>query len=308
MDRVCTAAAGRGRAIALLLLLLSAPAARAVSAGVVVVVSPGALAYREALAGVQRALAGAPEVIDLAYTAPEDALGRLAASQPRALVAIGPAALQVAGLLPASTAVVAVLVPEPGGVAGLARSVYGVAPFAPPAAQLRELAALAPAARTLWTIHSDRAPAALLDQLRAAAARGGYRLVATAAEGPSGAARALADPPAEVGAFVLLPDPGVRNAAFDEALLRLAFDRRFPVVGVSRADVRAGALFALALEPGELGVQAADLARAAAATAPPPPAIVPPARCALVLNAAAAAHLGLPVPEELQRRAEVLGR
>lgn len=286
--------------------LAASGAARAAGPRIAVLVSPGAEAYRQALAGARRELGGAAAVVELGEDDAEAAPPALEGAA--AVVAIGADALRVAERLDRSIAVVSVLAP---GVAAERppRPVYGVEPFAPPADVLRDLAELVPGALPLWTIHSERTPPAVLAQLRDAAAERGRRLVATAVLDAAGAARALRSPPDEVGAFLLLPDPVVRNAAFDEALLRLSFERRFAVVGASRADVKAGALLALLLEPEALGAQAAVLARRILAGPPPPPALVPPAQLSLVVNVAAAERLGLQLPGAVQQRAaEVLGR
>lgn len=301
------------RALGLVLLLgLLAPTSpvTALEEPIAVLVSPGAMAYRQALAGAQRALDGRAAVIDLAYAGADAARAALVGAGVRAVVAIGPAALALAERLSSTTTVIAVLVPE-AAAAPLdpARPVLGVEPFAPPADVLREVAAVSPPG-TLWTVVSGRTPPALLDGLRAAVAARGWRLIECRVPDAAAAAQALRDPPPEVGAFLLVPDPVVRNAAFDEALLRLSFERRFPVVGTSRADVQAGALLALLLEPEGLGAQGAALARRALEPAgPPPPARVPPSHLSLIVNAATAERLGLHLPRELLRRAaEVLGR
>lgn len=299
--------------VALLLGLLAPSAASpAASEPIAVLVSPGAVAYRQALAGAQRGLGGAAEVIDLAFTSAAAGRAALAAAGARAVLAIGPAALELAEHLPSAVTVVAVLVPELGaGATAEGRPVLGIEPFAPPGVVLRELEALGapdPAARTLWTIYSHSTPVALLAQLQAAAAAAGWRLAAVHAADAAAAALALRTPPAAVGAFLLLADPVVRNTAFDDALLRLSFERRFAVVGSSRSDVQAGALLALLLEPEALGAQAAALARRAL-DGPAPPAQVPPEHLSLIVNSSAAERLGVRIPDALQRRAaEVMGR
>jgi putative ABC transport system substrate-binding protein len=106
----------------------------------------------------------------------------------------------------------------------------------------------------------------------------------------------------------MLPDRVVRNATADRVVVRLGFDRRVPVVGVSSNDVRAGALLALQLDPRSLGRQAARLARKIAA--PPAhgaPEIVVPEGYKRVLNLATAQRLGVNLTEEVRRGAEVIG-
>jgi putative ABC transport system substrate-binding protein len=277
----------------------------------VVVVSEGAPVFRQALVGVQRVLGQDVSVFDLASASPDEVAGRVASAHPRAIIAIGPSATKVAERVDGRTPVIAVLAPNAAPSASVGqRPLYVVALFAPWEPLLNELAALLPRARTLWTIYSSGTSRMAVERLRAAAERTGYRLVATEVPDAGGAARALQSPPEDVGAFLLLPDPVVRNAAFDQAVLRLSFERRFPVVGASRADVRSGALFALQLDPDALGAQAADIARTVLRSATPPaPGVVAPAGYVLVLNAATAHNLGLEIPDAVRKHAaEVLGQ
>jgi ABC-type uncharacterized transport system substrate-binding protein len=276
-----------------------------------VIVSEGAPVFRQALAGVQRVLGHEVTVFDLASSSPDEVAGRVTSAHPRAIIAIGPGATKVAERVDRRTPLVVVLAPNAAPSASVGpRPLYVVALFAPWDALLNELATLLPKARTLWTIYSSATSRAAVERLRTAAERSGYRLVATEVPDAGAAARALQSPPEEVGAFLLLPDPVVRNAAFDQAALRLSFERRFPVVGASRADVRSGALFALQLDPEALGAQAAEIARTVLRSATPPaPGVVPPAGYALVLNAATAHNLGLEIPDAVRRHAaEVLGQ
>ena len=275
-----------------------------------VIVSAGPPVFGQALAGVQRGLGESVPVFDLASIAAQEVASRLAAERPRVIIAIGSDAMRVAEQADARVPIVAVLVPHlERAPADAARTVYGIGLFAPASALLGQIAKLAPRARTLWTIYSPASTGESVQRLRAAAPSAGYLLVATEAADAAAAVRALRSPPEGVGAFVMLPDPVVRNSAFDQALLRLAFERRFPAVGASRADVRAGALFALQLDPKAIGAQAADVARdLLRSPTPPEPGVVPPSGYVLVINAATARHLGIEIPDPVRKQAaEVLG-
>lgn len=265
--------------------------------------------FKEATTGIGTALGDDARIYDLAQLSPEEIAQRLSSDRPQAVIAMGLAAVRLVAGSSTRTPVVFLLVPEPSvATAALAgRQVQGIALQVPPKEVLTLLRRIAPKAHTLWTIYSDRTSGWVVENLQGAASAAGYLLDKTEVPDAAAAARALGVPPSRVDAFILLGDPVVRNAAFDAALLRLAFSRGFPVVGASRKDVQAGALFALQLDAQALGRQAAELARSSGKG--PKPLIVPPLGARLVLNLASARELGLTVPDDVRRSAaEELGK
>lgn len=261
---------------------------------------------REAAAGAQAELGGEARLYDLAKLQAEEIHRQVERDKPEALVAIGPPAVRVLESAP-GIPVVLLLVPNAPAVAQAlpGRPVRAITLHVEPEEVLRVLRRLAPEARTLWTIYSERGSGTVVGRLQYVAAEQGLALEKAAVEDAAEAARAVSNPPERVDAAFLFGDPVVRNAAFDQALLRLAFTRRFPVVGSSRSDVQAGALLAYQLDPAALGRQAARLARATGEK----PEVVAPEGSGLLLNLASARHLGLTVPEDLREAAaEVFGQ
>lgn len=292
-----------GRSL-LALLLAGLPAGSQGSTGVIT--DSRVPIYSEALKGVREALKGDERAYDLAELAPEEIKQRLARDDLDAVIAIGASSVQVAMRAPPQTPVVLVLVPnaEEHAYAKEGRPTRAISLQVPPEPILATLRRLAPGARDLWTIYSERISGSLVERLRGAAEEAGFTFEGKAVLDPAGAASAVGIPPSHVGAFFLLGDPVVRNMAFDRALLRLSFARRFPVVGSSRDDVRSGALFAFQLDAVALGRQSVELARAPHDGR----VVVPPTGYHLVLNVTTARNLGLTVAEDVRRSAgEVFG-
>jgi len=267
-------------------------------------------AFAAAAAGAH---AGLPDavLVDVAPMSAEEGADRLASEHPEVIVAVGPLALQAAVRSSRTTPIVFLMVAEPKAIVGPpeGRRLEGVGLHVPPERLLAELKKLRPEARNLWTVYSEGESGPIVDKLRSAATSLGLSLDATESNDAADALRHLLSPPSNVDACLMLPDRVVRNAAADQALLKIAFARRFPVAGVSTADVRAGALLALQLDPHAMGAQAAGLARQVG-TRPATNKIevVPPSGYRLVVNIATAHQLGISVPPEVQSAAEVLGK
>ncbi|MBI5544653.1 MAG: hypothetical protein HY901_12245 [Deltaproteobacteria bacterium] len=295
-----------GRAVLAAVVLLS-PLPSEASVGVIT--DSRVPVFRDASAGARAVLGDEARVHDLADSSPEEIQARLSSDRPEAVIAVGPSAVRVAAGAAPGTPVVFLLVANAQATADTlaGRPVRGIALNVPPEPTLQLLRRIAPKARGLWTIYSQRASGGFVDKLQGVATAAGYSLQKTEVPDAASAARALSAPPPRVDATILLGDTVVRNAAFDQALMRLAFSRGFPVVGASRSDVRAGALFAFQLDAEALGRQAAGLARSPGKGGPES-VIVPPAGSRLVLNMATARNLGLTIPEDVRQSAvEVFG-
>ncbi|HSK90119.1 MAG TPA: ABC transporter substrate binding protein, partial [Euzebyales bacterium] len=275
------------------------------AAKTVVITSADAAVFEQALAGVKRRLGDIP-IVRLDSGPPTVALPNA-----EVVIAIGSKALDLAAQSPPRVRIVAVLVPDSDPVFTRLkdRPVDVVGLYAPPDALLDYLRKLVPRARHVWTIHSP-ATASIQSKLELAVENAGCSLTATDVSDAGAAVRALRNPPEAVDAFVMLPDPVVRNSAFDQTLLRLAFERRVAVVGASSFDVRAGALYALQLDAQALGEQAAVLAnRTVVRTSTSKNEPLAPLGVKFVLNMATARRLGISVPDDLRRQAaEVFGQ
>lgn len=113
---------------------------------------------------------------------------------------------------------------------------------------------------------------------------------------------ALRDALDEYTVLLSLPDSTVHNARTVANVLLTAFRLRAPVLGFSAAYVRAGAVLGLYSTPGQVGAEAAALARRLLA-GEPPPAPATHALFEVAINHTVARALGLVLPD-----AEVLTR
>ena len=113
----------------------------------------------------------------------------------------------------------------------------------------------------------------------------------------------------EVQVLLTLPDSTVVNSKTAKTLILNAYLRRIPIVGYSRAFVKAGALLAVHSTPQELGRQAGEvLARALGPQATRLPLTAHPSYYSVSVNyqVARALDIDLPTEDELLKALRAL--
>jgi putative ABC transport system substrate-binding protein len=109
----------------------------------------------------------------------------------------------------------------------------------------------------------------------------------------------------EFQALVLIPDVSLLTAAVMEQMFLYSFRKNIPLLGISESNVRQGSLYALVFEPAGLGRQLGEMAAAVLNGAGAGSiAQAAPRTYNLYLNMATARKMGIPVPDELVRRAK----
>lgn len=114
----------------------------------------------------------------------------------------------------------------------------------------------------------------------------------------------------ESDVLLAVPDPAVFNAGTIQLILLASYRQQLPLVGFSAAYVRAGAIAALHSTPEQIGVQAAEMLRAALASGQLPPPRHPN-RYSVATNPHVARSLGILLDSEqtlMQRMRTLDGR
>lgn len=101
--------------------------------------------------------------------------------------------------------------------------------------------------------------------------------------------------------LLAVADPQIYNSASIQNILLASFRARIPLVAFSPAYVRAGALFALHVTPAQVGVQAAELARALLQGKALPPTPIYAQNYSVAVNEHVARSLGLVLDEQVLR-------
>ncbi len=180
----------------------------------------------------------------------------------------------------------------------------GVALDIHPGETLEILIRLQPGTRNIGLIYHSPDFEPIIEEIRNAAEDYGIRVRARKVEDISrlpGIFRGLSD---EIDAFWMLADDYIITPQTTQYLLLQTLRRRLPCVGISPPYVRAGALFCLYWDSGDIGKQAGEMA-IDILTGPPEVPIPPlrPRRQFLYLNQNVASQLNIQIPPRLRDRA-----
>ncbi|MEO6928415.1 MAG: ABC transporter substrate binding protein [Casimicrobiaceae bacterium] len=180
-----------------------------------------------------------------------------------AIVALGTKASQLVGALAVAVPAVDCMVQGDLGIASAAP----VVPLAIPVdVQIRWMKRLLPAAHRIALLYdpaqNERTAADIAEHLKAA----GYIVMSEAVASPQALPPALARL-GDADALLALPDSTVYSPALAKGLLLFTYRTNTPLIALSDAWVRAGALYAIEWNYSELGTYCAELALHLASTA-----------------------------------------
>lgn len=228
-----------------------------------------------------------------------------AGAAPRLVVAVGTGALRGLAEAESKTPLLAALVPR-AAAQRVVESARGGRPVSalwldqPIARQLDLLRAALPTRHRVGVLLGPESRLSEHELLRAAAERN-LELVAVRVDGDEQLPAALQRVLDDADVLLALPDPGVFNGATIRNVLTAAYRQRVPLVGFSPAYVKAGAMLSLYSTPAQVGVQAAEIVRAALGGRPLPPAQGPRA-FTIGVNADVARSLGIALEEDAAAR------
>jgi len=149
----------------------------------------------------------------------------------------------------------------------------------------------------------------VVDAARRAAPAQGLTVVAHAVEQPANAVSALGELMEQVDVVWTVADSHVFTPQTTSALILAALRRRVPLIGLSTAHVRSGALATLYCDYGDVGRQTGEVVqRLLDGARPEEVPVVGPRKVSLGLNLRTAQHLGLDVPAPLVAEAREVVR
>ncbi len=252
-----------------------------------------------------------PEILtfDLDGDAASDAavFARVQHAKPDVMVTMGSRATAAALANSKSEPIVfsMVLYPQQSGfVAGRTR-VTGASLDIAPDVQFGLLRRLLPDARRVGVLFHPAETGAVVDAARTAATARGLTLVAKPITDRDDVVDALEALMPDVDVVWSVADGYVFTPQTTSALVLASLRRGVPLMGLSTAHVRAGALAALYCDYAEVGEQTAGLVMRVLEGAPPSSlAVTAPRRLGLALNLRTAARLRLTVPADVEAEAQ----
>lgn len=283
---------------ALIVALLPALALAAERPRVVVVKSSSLNAYAQVVAGFAAEVKGQVEEVTLesGSDAATAAFKRIAANKPALVLAIGPAAAVGARRQFSDVPVLFSMVPYFEKYELEGQNTTGIALTSDLSLELSGLRAMLPKAKRVGVLQDPRYSKALVDTASQAAQSRGLKLVPLDIDAASKVDKVLAGAKGQIDALVVISDKTVGNAAVVERLLQWSLDERIPAVGLAPAQVKQGALFALAPAPLAIGQQAGRIANRVLVEKVDPGAlaVANPEGLELNLNLTTAKKLGSP--------------
>ncbi len=169
--------------------------------------------------------------------------------------------------------------------------------------QLEWIHRMIPAAKSVGVLYNPARNAAVIESATRLAGKSGLTLRAVPVPGPTDLPAAL-ESVGGVDALWSIPDDTVLTPQTARQILLFSFRNRIPVVGLSAAWVKAGALYALDWDFEDLGRQCAELAGPLArGTAAGPAGFAAPRKATYVVNAKTFRYMKLGLPDALLRGA-----
>jgi putative ABC transport system substrate-binding protein len=243
---------------ALLLLALTAAPPR-----VLVVKSQDLAAYAAVVAGFTAELQGRVEQVTLedgARDTVERTFKKAAEDPPALVLAIGPAAAVGAMNAFDKVPVIFVMVPYFKAYRLERPNVTGVSLTSDLTLELEAARALLPQVRRLGIVEDPRFSKELVDSAVSTAMARGVDLVPLEVDAADKVPRALRGAKGRVDGLLLIADRTVGNSAVIQRIIAFAKDEGLPVVGFAPAQVKEGALLAMAPAALGLGLQAGRIA------------------------------------------------
>jgi putative ABC transport system substrate-binding protein len=279
-----------------LTLTLMATAAQAELPRVVVVKSAGLAAYAHVVAGFAAEARGAVEELTLEEGAePAQLFKGLARRQPALVLAIGPAAAVAARRELPDVPVLFVMVPYFQKYELEGPNTTGIALTSDLSSELRALKALLPQVTRVGVVNDPKYSKQFIEAASEVAQAQGLALVSLELDAAAKVDKVLAGAKGRLDALVVISDRTVGSAGVVERLLQYSSAEKVPVIGLAPAQVKQGALLALAPSPLATGLQAGRLANRVLVEKVDPGAVAvaSPEGVELHVNLTAARRLGL---------------
>jgi putative ABC transport system substrate-binding protein len=224
------------------------------------------------------------------------AMKKIAEQPPALVLAIGPAAAVNARKQFSDVPVVFVMVPYFQKYDLESANTTGIALTSDLTLELTAVRALLPKTKRIGVVIDPRYSKGFVEEATQLAQSRGLTLVPIEIDNPSKLDKALASAKSRIDGLVIVSDKTVGNAAVVERVLAFSKESSLPVVGLAPAQVKQGALFALAPAPLSIGLQAGRVANRVVVEKVDPGAlaVATPEGVELHLNLQTAKKLGLP--------------
>ena len=227
--------------------------------------------------------------------------------RPDIVFVLGTKALQLAKEKINDTPIVFSMVLNPGTITD--SNIYGVSLDIPPEIKLKNIKRIFPDKKIIGMIYSPQSDILYQDILHACTDLE-FKLVSKRIDSKKEFPDVLEDISGQIDWFLMVPDTDIYLPKLTEHLLQTSVKNKFPVIGLSSAYVRAGALISFDCDYEDLGRQTGELALGILSGGKQVNTqFVKPRKVKFSLNLLTAKILGIKIPPEIINQAsELVGK
>jgi putative ABC transport system substrate-binding protein len=215
--------------------------------------------YEEALKGFNSACDAKIKRIIISETQGKDISREIRRIKPEVVLAVGRDALSTAKEVK-NIQIVYLMVLNPQTVLSGEKNIAGVSMNIPPEKQLRALLKALPQTERIGLVYNPSRTAYLVKDAQHAAGKMGVTLLAKKAESPKEVPSLILDMKGKIDAFWMVPDITVVTPDTVEFLILFSMENNIPLLTFSEKYLELGAFMSTAIDPFDMGVQAAEMA------------------------------------------------
>jgi putative ABC transport system substrate-binding protein len=178
-------------------------------------------------------------------------------------------------------------------------NVAGITTDIDPGTQFANLSMFAPEVKKIGVIYSEKHSSTIIAKARRASQVLGYELIARPISRQKAFRRAFEEMSDSIQAYWILTDPVVFSTTNMNWLKRRCLKQHIVTIGQSENVVKLGMLLGINTDPGDIGIQAASMARNIVLhnQSPKTIGVMPPLGTSLVLNIKTADKIGLKIDQ-----------
>jgi putative ABC transport system substrate-binding protein len=215
--------------------------------------------YEEALKGFKSTCDARIQRIIISEKQETDIPRKIKRIKPDIVVAIGKDALATLRKIK-NIPIVYLMVLNPQSMLSGERNITGVSMNISPEKQLRALLGALPKTKRIGLVYDPRRTASLVEDAQHAARKMGVTLLATKAESSKEVPSLIVDMRGKIDAFWMVPDITVITPDTVEFLILFSMENKIPLLTFSEKYLELGAFMSTAIDPFDMGVQAAEMA------------------------------------------------
>lgn len=264
--------------------------------------------YNEALRGFKNTCGCSVKELPVSEMEPAGILRETGRAGSMTVLAIGRDALEQVkdlGVIP----VIYAMVSEPQAIIQGAKNISGVSMDIPFERQLTELLKILPDIKRIGLVYDPVESSPAVQKLTRAAKARGIEVIANKVDRHDAVPAAISLMKRGIDVFWMLPDTTVVTPGAFEFMLMFSFESRVPILTFSKKYAEMGAFMSIQADAFHVGEQAGELfKKRQAGPDAGKPARADTDKTVLSINAGAAHSLGITLPADILKRANITGR